>query len=432
MSPDFRHLHSNSIFPVRINDGWFVYVPLSDSCFMADVQDLIQIEHLLSNNELIGSQYYDFLSPMIDDAKAHKFLETSPRSLTNISIFPTWACNFNCSYCYASQAHTKGNIPVEIAISALDYFFSLGTDPIALQLLGGGEPFTQWDIVKQISKYARRCEKLTGRKLTISIATNGSLLSDEIINDILDYDIRLSFSFDVIREIQEKQRGKYDIVCRNLKKLLDAGLGDKIFLRTVITPYSASFLEDIVQEVIREFSDVCGVIAEPVMGSDNFESEAAYQQFCKTFYHNFSSARTKALRQGLNFTTMSLRNVDFSIDRGCEGDFCVTPDGSISICHRLALPSTMENIENNFCYGVVRNGHVSIDSERYHSLLGPTVNEYKECKNCFAKYNCGGGCIARNINETTNSKKLFCELTKNLLIDELVRRFNLANYDTFT
>lgn len=424
MNTEFSHLISYDIFPIKWEGKYLIYAPISDSCFICDIEDAKEMERVIANRELKGSPYEEVLSPLMDDSTSHEFAVASHHDLTNISIFPTWSCNFNCTYCYASKNHTKGDIDTKTAFSALDYFFGLNADPVYLQILGGGEPFIRWNIVKEIVEYARNIEKSLGRELTISIATNGSNISEEIITDIKKYDIRLSYSFDILKDIQDIQRGRYELVSRNLKKLLEENLGDRIFVRTVVTPQSVKMLNEIVDEVCREYHGICGVIAEPVMGEDNFSSIKDYQDFCDAFYDHFSSARTKALAKGLEFTTMTLRNIDFTIDRSCEGDFCVTPNGSITVCHRLASPWHSSAQPNPFVYGQIASGRVEIDDNKYNSLTHESVRNRRECSDCFAKYNCGGGCIARNANETKESKKYFCDLTRKLLFDELLRRYN--------
>lgn len=425
MKSDFLNLKLKGIFPIPTEIGWLTYIPLADSCFIADEQDLLEIDAMIKTDTLKGSKYDEIITPLIEMSLNHCFPRSSVSGLSNMSIFPTWNCNFSCSYCYASQAHIKASMPLDIAFAAIDYFFKSGKGDISLQLLGGGEPFIEWGIVEKISSYARERELLTGRKLTLSIATNGSILTEKIINDILRYDIRISFSFEILEDIQDRQRGAYQKVHENLKRLIEAGMGERIFLRTVITPLSVCRMEEMVDKVLKTYPSVSGVIAEPVMGTDNFISTDEYMNFCSLFYENFSKARTKALQNGLNFTSMILRNMDFSIDKSCEGDFCVTPDGSISICHRLASPKSGSD-KYDYCYGQVKDGIVRIEQERYHKLIGPSVNEREECKYCFAKFNCGGGCVARNLNETSDSKKAFCMLTRNLLKDELIRRYKLA------
>lgn len=425
MKPDFLNLKLKGIFPISTEIGWLTYIPLADSCFMADEQDLLAIDDMIKTDSLKGSKYDEVITPLIDESLNHCFPKSSVSRLSNMSIFPTWNCNFSCTYCYASQAHIKASMPLDIALAAIDYFFMHGKGDISLQLLGGGEPFIEWDIVEKISSYARERELLTGRRLTLSIATNGSILTEKIISDILRYDIRISFSFEILEDIQDRQRGSYKKVHENLRKLIEIGMGDRIFVRTVITPLSVSRMEEMVDIVLKEYPSVSGVIAEPVMGIDNFVSVDEYMNFCTLFYKNFSKARTKALQEGLNFTSMILRNMDFSIDKSCEGDFCVTPDGNISICHRLASPKSKAN-NSHYCYGKIKDGIVCIDEENYCKLVGPSVIEREECKFCFAKFNCGGGCIARNLNETSQYKKAFCMLTQNLLKDELIRRYKLA------
>ena len=422
-SDEFPHIKSKKIFPIPVSGGYLVYAPLANSCFGAGRDDLARLESIL---EAGGGQHpgFDDILALVDESENFSFGEMSPFKLTGMSILPTWNCNFNCTYCYAAKAHRKKDIPLPLAYRAMDFFFfsSMGSGEVALQVLGGGEPFTRWELVRNIAAYARECEKKYNRPLTLSVATNGSVLDDGMIDDIVRLDMRLSFSFEVLRDVQDLQRGAWSVVHRNLVKLVDAGLSDRIFIRTIITKANVGRLDQILDAVKRNYPDVCGVIAEPVMGMDNFDSTDDYARFCDDFARDFRRVRSIALEEGINFTTMILRNVDFSINYGCEGDFCVTPDGMISICHRLASPAEGK-IMSGDNYGSVSLSEVMVDTARYKEILGAGVDSRDGCKDCFAKYNCGGGCIARNISETAESKEIYCNLVRTLLKDELQRRF---------
>lgn len=420
---EFPILASKGLFPIESDGKYIIYAPLCDVCFGIDSPQLEKLERIVREDAFDSYPDYLFIKELIIESREHKFREHTPSGLTGLSIFPTWNCNFNCSYCYAANSHKRKSIPKAVAARAVDFFFAnMGNGEIALQILGGGEPFTEWALLIDIARLAREAESRYGRKLTMSVATNGSILNDEIIRDICELDLRLSFSFDILEDIQAAQRSSYKKVSDNLKRLLDAGLGDRIFIRTVITKRSVNLIREMAEEVLDKYHGVCGVIAEPVMGMENFDSIEDYAEFCEKFYTNFREAREFSRSCNLNFTTMALRNVDYTINYGCEGDFCITPDGEISICHRLASP-TNEGTDKRDVYGDVSADTVSVDADKYSLLLGSSVDNKPECVGCFARYNCGGGCIARNLNETVESKSVYCRLFRKLIKDEIILRY---------
>lgn len=421
---EFPILTSKGLFPIEYDDTYIIYAPLCDVCFGIEYHQLKELEKIVRDDALDSYPDYLFVKELIDESGEYTFRDHTPSELTGLSILPTWNCNFNCSYCYAANAHKRKSIPIPVAAKAIDFFFTnMGSGDIALQILGGGEPFTEWTNLLDIARLARDAESRYGRNLIMSVATNGSILNDEILRNISELDLRLSFSFDILEDIQNKQRSSYKKVSDNLKRLLKAGLGDRIFIRTVITKRSVNRLREMAEEVLSKYSDVSGVIAEPVMGMENFDSIEDYTDFCEKFYTNFREARKFSKSHNLNFTTMALRNVDYSINYGCEGDFCVTPDGEISICHRLATPART-GADKRDVYGNILSDTVSVNADKYKQLLGNDVDNRPECVGCFARYNCGGGCIARNLNETVESKSAYCRLFRKLIKDEIFSRFN--------
>jgi len=424
---DFSILASKGLFPIEHDGTYIIYAPLCNVCFGIEPSQLRELETIVHEDAFDSHPDYFFVKELIEESRGYKFREHTSSGLTGLSILPTWNCNFNCSYCYASNAHKRKSIPKPIAARAIDFFFAnMGNGDIVLQILGGGEPFTEWSTLLDIAQLAREAESRYGRKLTMSVATNGSILTDEIIRDIREQDLRLSFSFDILEDIQNAQRSSYRNVSDNLKRLLDAGLGGRIFIRTVITKRSVDRIREMAEEVLDKYSDVCGVIAEPVMGMENFDSIEDYTEFCEKFYTNFREAREFSRSHNLNFTTMALRNVDYTINYGCEGDFCITPDGEISICHRLATPIKV-GVNKRDVYGNVLADTVSVNADKYRLLLGRDVENRPECVGCFARYNCGGGCIARNLNETIESKSVYCRLFRKLIKDEIFSRFKVLS-----
>lgn len=91
----------------------------------------------------------------------------------------TNACNFNCSYC-AEQFMTrkKGFMDINLAKRVIDEVSSTGiSDIIGLQFMGEGLLYPKFsEVIFYANKKGVRCK----------LITNGSLLSDKNINDILD------------------------------------------------------------------------------------------------------------------------------------------------------------------------------------------------------------------------------------------------------
>ncbi|HIE27578.1 TPA: 4Fe-4S cluster-binding domain-containing protein, partial [Candidatus Poribacteria bacterium] len=70
----------------------------------------------------------------------------------------------------------------------------------------GGEPLMNFDLVKHVVAYSRENARKQGKRVKFNMTTNGTLLSDEIINYLNEESIGVLISIDGTKEIQDKQR----------------------------------------------------------------------------------------------------------------------------------------------------------------------------------------------------------------------------------
>ena len=91
-------------------------------------------------------------------------------------------CNLNCSYCFASQGKYNGDRAVmsfEVGKQALDYLVLHSGTRRNLEVdFFGGEPLLNFDVVKDLVKYARSIEKEANKNFRFTLTTNGMLIDD--------------------------------------------------------------------------------------------------------------------------------------------------------------------------------------------------------------------------------------------------------------
>ncbi|MBR2323682.1 MAG: SPASM domain-containing protein, partial [Clostridia bacterium] len=78
--------------------------------------------------------------------------------------------------------------------------------------------------------------------------------------------------------------------------------------------------------------------------------------------------------------------------KGCGAGveyFAITPQGNIFPCHQFAD-------KPEFCIGNVFDK--KIDKSITSKFLNSSLQTKEDCVNCWAKYQCGGGCAANNYN----------------------------------
>ena len=94
-------------------------------------------------------------------------------------------CNLNCAYCFASQGKYHGDralMSFEVGKRALDFLIEHSGKRRNLEVdFFGGEPLMNWDVVKDLVKYARSVEKEHGKNFRFTLTTNGVLIDDDVI-----------------------------------------------------------------------------------------------------------------------------------------------------------------------------------------------------------------------------------------------------------
>lgn len=131
----------------------------------------------------------------------------------------TDACNNACPYCFATES--KNFMTLDTAIAAVEYIKkNCGEGQIPTIIFFGGEPMLNYEgVVKPlIEKYKNNCNW--------SITTNGTLLTEEVIDFFAENNVGVLLSMDGIKEVQDEARpmknGKssFDAIMENIHYLI--------------------------------------------------------------------------------------------------------------------------------------------------------------------------------------------------------------------
>ena len=156
------------------------------------------------------------------------------RKINQVTLQLTQNCNFRCSYCIYSEAknekqrsHSNNDMNFEMAKKILDFYLehSIDNDNISIGLYGG-EPLLKFNLIQQIVDYAENI--FCGKNLLFSMTTNGSLLTNDIINFFTKHNVKLMVSLDGPESIHDRYRlfansgeGSFNKVLSNLNMIKD-------------------------------------------------------------------------------------------------------------------------------------------------------------------------------------------------------------------
>lgn len=427
-------LSQAGVYPVPAGD-WFglpghavfmVYSPLARRLVFVSPEGLEKLE---------ASAYNKFVSPESGDDTLRQLIPATepqkpvydPNRLTKLSVIPNYDCNFSCSYCYAAGSHAdQSRLPFSVLRDMLDWFIDpqrLDSRDLFISFLGGGEPALAWDVVQAGIEYARKRSRAKGFRLGIGFTTNGSVLNQEMLEVLKANYVTPGVSFEVLEDVQNMQRGNYRLVRENIFRMLDCGLHPVI--KPNITAANVSRLAEMVEHLSGHFRGVQQVKLQPVDDPRQLDTSEKLRKFYSDFIDNYFRVREMGLKSGIDVYCINGLFTDDISGRFCEGEYCLVPDGRITACHRVSWPGDPDF--DGFCYGrLCANGKPSFDETAFSRLMHYDTYNREDCRNCFARWHCGGGCLAQAAVYKPEMLDEVCRFTREITRQSLLRKVKSA------
>ena len=336
-------------------------------------------------------------------------------------------CNLRCEYCFAAKGDFgKGRMLMsfETGKKAIDFLIANSGSRHNLEVdFFGGEPLMNFDVVKKIVEYARSIEKQHNKNFRFTITTNGLLLTDDKIDFINKEMSNVVLSLDGRKEINDKlrvtpnQKGSYDVIVPKYQKLVSNRKDKDYYVRGTFTKHNLDFTNDVMHMVDLGFDQLS---IEPVVSDPKLDYSIKEEDLERVFeeYETLSKKIIECKKNGQNFNffhfMIDLDQGPCAIKRlrgcGCGNEYvAVTPQGDIFPCHQFVG-------NDDWKMGNLNDGTFSLDMKS--DFAKTNVYTKEECKNCWAKFYCSGGCNANNFQYEGNVKKphkIACELEKKRL-----------------
>ena len=334
------------------------------------------------------------------------------------------ACNLNCSYCFASQGKYHGEkalMSFEVGKAALDFLIRNSGTRRNLEVdFFGGEPLMNWQVVKDLVAYARSIEKEHNKNFRFTLTTNGMLLDDEVTefcnremdNVVLSLDGRKEVHDHLRKDYQG--RGSYDVIVPKFQGFVKKRGDKSYYMRGTYTHNNVDFTNDIFHMADLGFSELS---MEPVVCAPTDPYALTEADLPELFrqYEILANEMIKHDEEGRGFTfyhyMIDLANGPCIYKRisGCGSGteyMAVTPQGDFYPCHQFVG-------DEKYCMGNVWDGVKNLElREKFRKC---NVYSRSECKDCWAKLYCSGGCAANAYHATGDINGIYeygCELFK--------------------
>ena len=318
-------------------------------------------------------------------------------------------CNLNCSYCFASQGKYAGERAImseEVGKRALDFLIENSGTRHNLEVdFFGGEPLMNLDVVKSLVAYAREREKECGKNFRFTLTTNGVLIDDDLIDFANREMSNVVLSLDGRKEIHDRFRvdyagkGSFDKIVPKFQKLVEARGGKDYYMRGTFTHANPDFVNDIRTMLDLGFNELS---MEPVVCAPDDPSALTDEdlEIVMKQYEELASLMLERRKAGKPFTfyhyMIDLNGGPCIFKRvsGCGSGteyMAVTPWGDLYPCHQFVG-------DEKFKLGDIYNGVTNTDLQGQFKKCN--VYAHPECKDCWAKLYCSGGCAANAYHAT--------------------------------
>ncbi len=316
-------------------------------------------------------------------------------------------CNLACRYCFAEEGEYHGRremMSFEVGKKALDFLVANSGNRVNLEVdFFGGEPLMNWNVVKELVAYGRSLEEPFHKKFRFTLTTNGVLLNDEVLEFLNREMSNVVLSIDGRPEVHDRMRpfrggqGSYEGIVSKFQKVAESRNQMNYYVRGTFTHHNTDFARDVLHLADLGFKQIS---VEPVVAEETEDYALKKEDIPKLLkeYDELAAQLVKRQKEGkgVNF-------FHFMIDlaggpcvakrlTGCGSGteyLAVTPWGDLYPCHQFVG-------QEDFLLGNVNEGVLRKDLVKEFKSCNVYAKE--DCRDCFAKFYCSGGCAANSYN----------------------------------
>jgi uncharacterized protein len=365
---------------------------------------LKEIHQLVDGNVDVDNKYVKLGFLVNQDIEESKIVEYAyqkskfDRSIFRLRLFPSYACNLRCNYCFVKEKvynHPNSNLS-EIK----DYFNEINNlitnsdfEKTAMVIMGG-EPLI---FGKEILAFLN---KLNGAKnISLQIVTNGTIIDKEILSEIVKMPFIKSFqiSFDGPPSYHDGVKGKKNSFYSSINFinfLNKVSFRGSISIRINISEANKSLIKETLNLLKSELSALEKVSFYPAMIRESMDTNVELKgDYCipeEDAYLYFSEFYSTCISLGLKYyihLSPLLRNCVYLN----ENSFVVAPNLMLYKCDDLL-------VDENNAVGIISQGKIKMydfansGRVKHFNMIADSFLTNEKCKDCSWLPVCRGGC----------------------------------------
>lgn len=332
-------------------------------------------------------------------------------------------CNMGCTYCFANKGmyYKAGLMSKKTAKDALSLFNDISSSDCEITFFGG-EPLLNFDVIRETVNYAK--ELFKGRTVGFGLVTNGTIISNEIIEFFKKNGFMVQVSVDGNENFHDKHRKfrngqpTYQKIMQNVRGMKEAGVF--VGVRATLC-HGNTDIKDFIKYCAIDLGINAGIVPvrsndkDMIFGKDDVD--ALYKIYMEEYEEIVSTGEiTKILRNPL---LCSMIRICFEMENlspaKFEPHFCQAGKNSITV----DVSGDIYPCHTFIGYEGFRMGNINNpDMEKIQDFVEKAHWKNKTtCPDCFARIVCGGGCS--NASYTANGDmripyKHFCEFMRSM------------------
>ena len=347
------------------------------------------------------------------------------KKLLGIEINTVNACNMQCQYCFAIDGthNKKATMSEDNAKQAIDFLFQNAAKRKTLYItIIGGEPLMNIERFKYIVRYAEEKAAEKQKKVRFFITTNGTILDEDLKAFLDHHQINIMLSLDSqFPEIQNLLRpmkngkGSWEYIQKNFDYFRTR---PKSTVHITLTPYNYKLFK--YAKSCYEMGFEC--VHFDIVKSDKSEFNFTINQIeeINKECNQLTEYVVNKIEQGKaisaypimdNIWTLAKRMPKLSSCSVPYHQCCFGPDGKIYPCDVLMW--------DKYCMGEIEN--MTYSPAIFDDLKTPAV-----CGECWARYLCGGQCIADVLQNKESFQSLYCIFKRNIFKLQLYMFYRLS------
>jgi uncharacterized protein len=404
--------------------GYAVLCILKGTCFSDLQTEFARLFPQSRLEEVIKELHMLYLTRFLStDDRLSRVRQRHNSFVSALCLIMATDCNLRCKYCFAEGGnynHPRKLMSSAVAKKAIDFLVDNSGKQVEVSFFGG-EPLLNFEVIKQTVDYAENVGTKSGKKFSFNITTNATLLNSEIMDFLFAHDFSYVISIDGPEEVNDLLRvfpngsGTYDLIVSKLKEFIrrHPSVKEKITLRGTFTSQTSDITRSLYHLKQLGFKDIS---LEAVATEDErFQINGNNLNHILREYDRTAKGYLETIKSGEELRFFHMHQLFFQVAQGTQrvtqcgagsGYLAVDPDGAIYPCHRLV--GDFEFIMGNVFEGTLNPKIVKM-------FKCATVNDKQDCRECWARYICGGGCHATAIQFNKNilsPYRVECELMK--------------------